>query len=411
MSVSVLIPVYDAAPFVAETVRSALAQTHGALRVLVAVEPGGPEAPHEPAASLAALAPFAADPRLTVTVNPQRLGWTGNINGLLRSVETPFFAILPHDDLWHPRYLETLLGELAAVPDASCAYCDIRMVRPRRAWRVGLKIRRETDRAGQLFDFFMEGPRGMPWRGLTRTATLAATGGFRDADGLGIIAETEYACRLVAAGPVLHHRAVLFVKRAQAGERTTASQDRNRASIDARRAGFATHWTSMRAMAMGELAAQGTGEGDRSLFEALILARGFERRHSVVGDWLSAGERAALEEAAATAVRLGTCSNEGGGAAPRFGADAGRVAAQAHAVLASHCGAAGEVEAEARHAEAAVALAPQDPRACLAAGRALARQGRTLEAVEVLERGREQNADPRQLERLLDGLLRPAGAV
>jgi len=404
MSVTVLIPAYDAGPFIAETVRSALAQTHDALQLRIAVEPGGPETPHEPGATLAALAPFRADPRVAVTVNPVRLGWTGNINGLLRTVTTPFFAILPHDDLWHPRYLETLLGELAAASDAGCAYCDIRMVRPRGAWRIGLPIRRESDTLGQLFDFFMEGPQGMPWRGLTRTATLDTTGGFLDDDDLGILAETDYACRLVAAGKVLHHRGVLFVKRAQAGARSTASLDRTRAAPGARRGGFARCWSNMQRTAMEALDRQAAGEGDRRLFAALLLSRGLDRRQSITGDWLAADEREALACAIDDIAALDAPS------APRFGAHAGRVAAQAHAVLAGHGGAAGEERAEAQHAEAALALAPDDPVVALAAGRALARAGRTLEAVAVLERGRAASANPRPFERLLGSLLQPAGA-
>ena len=399
MSVTVVIPVYNAAPFVADTVRSALAQTHVDLTVRIAVEPGGADAPHEPDASLAALAEFSSDPRVAIAANPERLGWTGNINRMLGAVETPFFAILPHDDLWHPRFVETLLARLHAAPDAGLAYCDIRQYGERRNWRAGLPIPPDANRLAQLFGFFLEGPAGMPWRGLTRTATLALTGGFPDWDDLGIAAETEYALRLVAAAPVLHHDAVLFAKRVHPVGRLSASQERAAAALADRRAAFEGHWLKMREVVDLAVAADSLSGADARLFGALIGARQCLRALSVLQEPLAEGWVATLKETAAA------LDGEASTPAPRFGRHAARIAALQHVALANHFRAARDLGAERDSAAAAHRLAPDDPDAGLAHGRVLARQGRTLEAMEVLDRALRTSPNPRQIERALAGLF------
>ena len=321
MSVTVVIPVYDAAGFVADTVRSALAQTHADLLVRIAVEPGGPGAPHEPAASLAALAEFRSDPRVRIDVNAQRFGWTGNITRMLAAVETPFFAILPHDDRWHPRYLETLLALLAADPAAGVAYCDIRQYGERRSWRARLPIRRDADRLGQIFDFFLEGPAGMPWRGVTRTATLALTGGFPDWEDLGMAAETEYALRLVAAARVLHHDAVLFAKRGHTGERQSASQERAAAAIADGR--FENQITPVEVMVKREKVAFKTDEHPKATSaEALAGLRPAFQKDGTV----TAGNASGINDGAAALVLARADKAEAAGLKPKA-----RVLGYAHA--------------------------------------------------------------------------------
>lgn len=408
MSVTVVIPVYDAAGFVADTVRSALAQTHADLHVRIAVEPGGPGAPHEPDASLAALAEFRNDPRVRIDVNAQRFGWTGNINRMLAAVETPFFAILPHDDRWHPRYLETLLALLAEDPGAGVAYCDIRQYGERRSWRARLPIRRDADRLGQIFDFFLEGPAGMPWRGVTRTATLALTGGFPDWEDLGMAAETEYALRLVAAARVLHHDAVLFAKRGHTGERQSASQERAAAPLAERRAAYEGHWLKMREVVDLALAADPLSEADAGLLAALIDGRQDLRTLSVIQEPLGEGALGALK---ARAAAMGEPAGRPVGRPPpgdeaaRFARHAGRIASIQHVALALHFRIAGDRASERDSAETAYRLAPEDPDAGLAHGRVLARQGRTLEAMEVLDGALRTSPNPRHIERLLAGLF------
>lgn len=402
MTITVLIPVYDAAPFVADTVRSALAQTHRDLVVRIAVEPGGADAPHEPEASLAALAEFRGDPRVTIAANPERRGWTANINALIGSVETPLYAILPHDDLWHPQYLETLNAILADDPAAGVAYGDIRTYAARRSWRSGLPIARDTDTLGRIFAFFLEGPRGMPWRGLTRTAMREATGGFPARDEVGISAENEYALSLVAAAPVRHYPAVLFAKRMRAGPRKSASQTRTVQPLHVRRAGLQPTWDSMDRLVREAADRDGLAGDARAVLEALVLARRLDRTLTILKTPLSADELGPL--VAARDAMLALCRD---GAAPpqRFAGDVRRVAAACAVALAHQARVAGDEAAETRHAADAHALAPADREAAVCLARTLIRDERRLEAIAVLEEARRHTLYTRPVDRLLAGLV------
>ena len=96
-----------------------------ALRVLVSVDGSS-----DGGRCREACEPFAADPRFRIVAQPRRLGWVGNCNWLIGRVETPFFALLPHDDLLHERYVERLLGELRSRPRADGAPSPRRRAAP-----------------------------------------------------------------------------------------------------------------------------------------------------------------------------------------------------------------------------------------------------------------------------------------
>lgn len=112
------IPAWEAASFLPETLEACARQDVPDLRILVSVDGAD-------AATAAACAPFLADPRFAVVVQPRRLGWVGNTNALIAAVRTEHFAIMPHDDLPAPGWLAALHEALAAHPDAVCAYADL----------------------------------------------------------------------------------------------------------------------------------------------------------------------------------------------------------------------------------------------------------------------------------------------
>src|SRR6185436_19175419 len=121
-----------------------------------------------------------ADDRFDIIVQPSQLGWVGNTNATLDRVVTPYFFILPHDDLLHERYIELLLQQLMAHPEAVNAYSDVELFGPER--RVTMT---KIDLDGSFLarvNAFMN-PRWtswIPWRGLTRSSVLA--GGLRMRD-------------------------------------------------------------------------------------------------------------------------------------------------------------------------------------------------------------------------------------
>lgn len=115
---TVCVPTWNGAGFIGETLHALARQHCPGMRILISVD--GNDAP-----TAAACAPFLADPRIRLIVQPQRLGWVGNTNALIAAVDTEFLAIMPHDDLPAPDWLARLHRLLRAHPDAACAYADL----------------------------------------------------------------------------------------------------------------------------------------------------------------------------------------------------------------------------------------------------------------------------------------------
>ncbi len=115
-------PVWNGEAFVEETLESARAQTLTDISILVSVDSSDDR-------SAEICSAFAArDPRFEVVVQPARLGWVGNVNWLLRHVQSEYASLLPHDDLIMPSYLERLIEGSRIGPRQSSpsATCDLR---------------------------------------------------------------------------------------------------------------------------------------------------------------------------------------------------------------------------------------------------------------------------------------------
>ena len=203
---TICIPAYRSGSSLVPTLRSALGQTRRDLRVEVAIE--GTDDAEE---TLTVCRDFEADPRLRVRVNDGVLGWAENIDAMLGRVETPFYLILPHDDLLHPEYVERLLAEHEREPGAAVAYADMFFLGPqgrRKSSPIG-----RGDRDQRLQDFYLAGAEAVPWRGVTRTALLGEGLHFPSNSYRSFAVECEYAQRLVASGPALYLPMSLFFKR------------------------------------------------------------------------------------------------------------------------------------------------------------------------------------------------------
>jgi glycosyltransferase involved in cell wall biosynthesis len=108
--VSVVIPTLNRPSLVTRAVRSALAQSHRDIEVVVVVD--GPDE-----ATVAALAGIG-DQRLRVVRNPTRQGAPNARNVGVREARAPWTALLDDDDEWHPDKLAT---QLVAAGGASVA--------------------------------------------------------------------------------------------------------------------------------------------------------------------------------------------------------------------------------------------------------------------------------------------------
>ncbi|MEZ6036992.1 MAG: glycosyltransferase [Planctomycetota bacterium] len=118
--VTVLIPSYRHEAYIEETLRSVLAQSHVALRVLVADD-------RSPDDTVGA-ARRVQDPRLDVRVNDENLGLGNSVLRALESVDTPYVALLNSDDVFHPERLERCLAELERDPSVQLVTTGICLV-------------------------------------------------------------------------------------------------------------------------------------------------------------------------------------------------------------------------------------------------------------------------------------------
>lgn len=117
--VSVVVPAYDCAAFIGETLDSVLAQTHTAFEVVV-VNDGSPDTPELERS----LAPYLArrDGRVRYFEQENRGAGAARNRGILEA-RGEFVAFLDGDDLWLPTYLAEQLRHLEA-EGLDLAYTD-----------------------------------------------------------------------------------------------------------------------------------------------------------------------------------------------------------------------------------------------------------------------------------------------
>ena len=120
VTVTVIMPVYNAERYVAEAVRSVLAQTYGEWELLI-IDDGSTD-------RTAAIAEdFAkADPRVRLIRNRQNMGVAYTRNKGLDMARGAWVALLDGDDVWHSGKLEKQLA-LSEKAEADILYCSYAM--------------------------------------------------------------------------------------------------------------------------------------------------------------------------------------------------------------------------------------------------------------------------------------------
>jgi|GEM_PF-2843234 len=199
--VSVLIPAYAAEAFIERTLRHASAQTHEVISILVSIDHCDDRT--EEIARVHA----AADHRVRVFKQTDRLGWAGNVNFLLDRADTPFHFIYFHDDILEPCYVETLLAALRAAPEAASAHCDMGHFGASEAVSFGRPY--DGDAVRRLLTFMLAPYRGSPLRSMMRADAVR---GLRlpQVDTAAIWANEPFLMRLIAAGRALHVPQTLY---------------------------------------------------------------------------------------------------------------------------------------------------------------------------------------------------------
>ena len=201
--VSVLIPAYEAGAFIQRTLDCARQQAGAEVRVLVSVDRS------QDATADICRAAAGTDPRISVFVHQERLGWAGNVNFLLGKADTEFHFLYFHDDVIAPDYCARLLAALKARPDAATAHCEIghyggsTLINQSRAY--------DGPPAERLCAHLLTRPGGAVFRALTRRNAVGDSR-LLTVGPAGFLAHEPYLMELVAAGPALHVPEVLYTR-------------------------------------------------------------------------------------------------------------------------------------------------------------------------------------------------------
>jgi glycosyltransferase involved in cell wall biosynthesis len=116
--VSVVIPAYNAATFLAETLDSVLAQTYESLEIIV-VDDGSTDTTSQLLDSYGN--------RITV-LRQANAGQAAARNNGARSAKGEFLAFLDSDDLWDPDKITRQIALISRFPEALAVYCDHRTI-------------------------------------------------------------------------------------------------------------------------------------------------------------------------------------------------------------------------------------------------------------------------------------------
>ena len=175
-SVSVLLPVRDAAPWLEDCLDSLARQTLAEYEV-VAVDDGSRDS------SIAILdRRSAADPRIRV-IRQEPHGLVAALNRGLDACRAPLVARMDADDISHPRRLELQAAMLAALPGVGVLSCLVRHF-PRSAVAEGFRLYEGwlnslADHGDMARERFVESPLAHP-SAMVRREHLVENGGWRD---------------------------------------------------------------------------------------------------------------------------------------------------------------------------------------------------------------------------------------
>jgi len=116
--VSVIIPAYNAAPYIKDTLESVFGQTCQSFQIIV-VNDGSPDTP----ALEEVLQPYRDR---IIYITQENRGLSGARNTGLRAATGNMVALLDADDIWLPDYLEEQTKYLRGHPECDLVYCNAR---------------------------------------------------------------------------------------------------------------------------------------------------------------------------------------------------------------------------------------------------------------------------------------------
>jgi len=149
-----------------------------------------------------------------VVHHSRRLGWVGNVNALLASVDTPYFVIVAHDDGLSPGFLMAAVQALESCPDAVVAHGATEhrgVVRAGELATTGSICGTPFERVGE---FIRRGPHRaeLGWRGLIRRNALPREPRLRARLSDGQFANTVFSLELLLYGNSVSLEGIRYVK-------------------------------------------------------------------------------------------------------------------------------------------------------------------------------------------------------
>jgi glycosyltransferase involved in cell wall biosynthesis len=169
--VAALMPVWNSAGFIAQTLESLDAQTYGNLEVFISDDSSADNTAEICAAFV------ATRPHFRLTRQTTRLGWIRNVNWLLREARADYFFFAFHDDPLKPTYVASLLGALQANPLAVLAFSDIETGTKAMSYIELDGVTERLERARRVIR--RQGSWWIPNRGLFHARAATRIGGMR----------------------------------------------------------------------------------------------------------------------------------------------------------------------------------------------------------------------------------------
>lgn len=113
--VSIVIPVYNRADLIGDTIKSCLAQSYGSFEVVLVDDCSSDDL-------TSALAPFAAEPRVRLVRHERNRGVSAARNSGVQAANGTLVAFLDSDDSWRPTKLERQIADVGSrsTPDFVC---------------------------------------------------------------------------------------------------------------------------------------------------------------------------------------------------------------------------------------------------------------------------------------------------
>jgi hypothetical protein len=201
--VTICVPVFNGAQWVAESLASVARQTFTDLEVLIS-DDASTDASARICREVA-----AADPRFRLVIQPARLGWMENCNWMLSRARGELVYIHGHDDILEARCIATLVAHLDVTPACCVAFSDMR------AFGTEDHVLSQPSITGSPFerayDVMAHHYNAIAFSGLMRTAV--ARSGLRGNDHDNFSADSTWLMRLARAGELHRVAEVLFHKR------------------------------------------------------------------------------------------------------------------------------------------------------------------------------------------------------